>query len=160
MAGLGVREEVAAEEERKSMGEKLSRRDAVLALGTAVAGPAITSASVTSRLASYNVVTPPVTDLRGKTLVVRSSSRPLECPLILGGCSLETHGGRLFLSGTNVPHAPDSSNWTDGIRRLVAWEAVEEYMVFDSVEQYHDRLILPAETSRAEQEAAAHRPGE
>jgi hypothetical protein len=50
----------------------------------------------------------------------------------------------LFLSGTNVPHAPGAYNWTDGVRRLVAWDAVEEYMIFDSVEEYHSRLVLPA----------------
>ncbi len=128
------------------MNDKLSRRDAVLALGAAVAA----SASPTSRLAAYNAVSPPVPDLRGKTLVVRTASRPLACPLILGGCSFETHGSRLFLSGTNVPHAPNSYTWTDGIRQLVAWEAVEEYMVFDSVEDYHSRLVLPTESGQGE----------
>jgi hypothetical protein len=137
------------------MSDKVSRRDAVRALGGVVAGPALASAAA-ARLAAYNTVTPPVSDLRGKTLVVKVSSRPLEYPLILGGCSFETHGGRLFLSGTNVPHAPDSYSWTDGVRRLVAWDAVEEYMIFDSVEQYHGRLILPVD----EPEAPADRPRE
>jgi hypothetical protein len=142
------------------MSDKLSRRDAVLALGTAVAGPTMATASAASRLAGYNAVVPPVPDLRGKTLVVRTSSRALEHPLILGGCSFETQGGRLFLSGTNVPHQADSYNWTDGIRLLVAWDAVEEYMIFDSVEHYHSRLLRPVEEGRVEgSEAGEGRAG-
>lgn len=127
------------------MSDKVSRRDAVLALGTAVAGPTIASSSVGSRSAVYNAVTPPVSDLHGKTLVVKTANRPLEYPLVLGGCSFETHRGRLFLSGTNVPARPEMYDWTVGIRRLVAWDAVEEYMIFDSVEQYHSRLIVALE---------------
>jgi hypothetical protein len=94
-------------------------------------------------VAAYNAVVPPVPDLTGKTLVVKTAGRPAEMPLILGGCGFETHGGRLFMSGTNVPHAPGAYSWTDGVRRLVAWDAVEEYMIFGSVEEYHSRLVLP-----------------
>jgi hypothetical protein len=127
----------------------MSRRDAVRALGTAVVGTAIGSSFTPSQLATYNVVTPPVPDLTGKTLVVKTLSRPLAIPLILGGCSFETQAGRLFLSGTNVPCAPGSYNWTDGVRQLVAWDAVEEYMVFESVEDYHARLIIPMQASNS-----------
>jgi len=129
------------------MATNMSRRDAVRALGAAVAGTAVGSSFTPAELAKYNAVTPPVPDLAGKTVVVKTTGRPIEIPLILGGCNFETQGGRLFLSGTNVPYVPGSYNWTDGIRRLVAWDSVEEYMIFESVEDYHSRLILPLQDS-------------
>lgn len=126
------------------MDASMSRRDAVRALG-AVAGGATAARS----LSGYNAITPPVSDLTGKTLVVKTANMPIEIPFILSGCNFETQSGRLFLSGTNVPHAPDSYTWTDGIRRLVAWDAVEDYMVFDTVEHYHSRLLRPVRESDA-----------
>ena len=93
----------------------MSRRDAVRALGAAVGG-----AAAARSLSGYDDVTPPVPELTGKTLVVKTVGRPLKIPLILSGCSFETQSGRLFLSGTNVPYGPDTYNWDDGIRRLVA----------------------------------------
>ena len=125
------------------MDASMSRRDAVRALGVAAGGVAAGGVAAARNTAAYNAVPPAVPDLTGKTLVVKTASRPIEMPLILSGCSFETQSGRLFLSGTNVPHAPDAYNWTDGIRRLVAWDVVEEYMVFDSVEHYYSRLVLP-----------------
>jgi hypothetical protein len=121
----------------------MSRRELGRTLGAAVAGAVAGSALTPAQLAAYNSVTPAVPDLTGKTLVVQTAGRPIQMPLILGGCSFETQGGRLFLSGTSVPHAPGTYCLTDGVRRLVAWDAVEEYMVFDSVEHYHSRLVLP-----------------
>ncbi|HEX4124376.1 MAG TPA: hypothetical protein VHY37_06590 [Tepidisphaeraceae bacterium] len=117
---------------------KLTRRDAVVALGTAIAATAI--ASTDSPVSALNKVSPPVDELHGEILVVMTTHRPLDTPLVLSGCSFETQGNRLFLSGTNVPYAPGISAWTDGIRQLVAWDFVEEYMVFDSLEQYHSRI--------------------
>jgi len=123
----------------------MSRRDAVRAFGTAVAGVAMGSTLTPAQLATYNAVIPAVPDLTGKTLVVETKARPLQDSLVLGGCSFEMQAGRLFLSGTNVPCIPGSHNWTDGVRRLVAWDSIEGYMVFDSVEDYYSRLILPTQ---------------
>jgi hypothetical protein len=51
----------------------------------------------------------------------------------------EEQGGRLFLVGT-VPHGCSTNDWCGGIAGAVAWEAVTDYMVFDSAEQYLERL--------------------
>src|SRR5689334_179744 len=51
----------------------------------------------------------------------------------------ETQGGRLFLIGT-VPRGASTNDWCGGIRSAVAWEAVTDYLVFDSAEQYLGRL--------------------
>ena len=51
----------------------------------------------------------------------------------------ETQGGRLFLVGT-VPHGCSTNDWCGGIASAVAWEAVTDYLVFDSAAQYQERL--------------------
>jgi hypothetical protein len=51
----------------------------------------------------------------------------------------EEQGGRLFLVGT-VPHGCSTNDWCGGIAGAVAWGAVTDYMIFDSVEQYLERL--------------------
>ena len=51
----------------------------------------------------------------------------------------ERQGGKLFLVGM-VPHGCSTNDWCGGIASAVAWEAVTDYLIFDSVEQYLERL--------------------
>jgi hypothetical protein len=74
----------------RKMTNNVSRRDAVRALGAAVAGAAAGTSLAPAQLAKYNAVAAPVPDLTGKTLVVKTIGRPIQIPLILGGCSFET----------------------------------------------------------------------
>ena len=53
--------------------------------------------------------------------------------------SWEIQGGRLFLVGA-VPRGGSTNDWCGGIPSAVAWEAVTDYLVFDSVEHYLERL--------------------
>ena len=66
---------------------------------------------------------------------------------------LETRGERMFLVGTSIPGQKSVKEWTDGVRRAIAWSAVEEYLLFDSPEDYYThteaaaamlRLVEPA----------------
>ena len=51
----------------------------------------------------------------------------------------EMQGDRLFVVGT-VPKDGSTSDWAVGVTCAVAWSAVEDYMVFDSVDDYTKRL--------------------
>jgi hypothetical protein len=51
----------------------------------------------------------------------------------------ERQGGRLFLVG-KVPRGCSTNDWCEGIAAAVAWEAVTDYMVFDSAAQYGKRV--------------------
>jgi hypothetical protein len=86
---------------------------------------------------------------KGKTVVVSSRNRSLMAPLVLTDCTFVVVGNRLFLVGTSL--APDRSRteWSDGVRHRIAWDAVEEYLLFDSVEEYYDRRPTPS-ASQAE----------
>jgi hypothetical protein len=75
--------------------------------------------------------------LRGKTVAVHMRSRAGVPPIVLKDCMLETRGSRLFLVGTSVPVQPAVTEWTDGVRRAIAWDAVDDYLLFDSPDDYY-----------------------
>jgi hypothetical protein len=77
--------------------------------------------------------------LRGKTVVVQVRNRTDHVPQVLSDCMLETRGGRLFLVGTSQPTQRSVSEWCDGVRRAIAWDAVEEYFLLDSPDDFYSR---------------------
>src|SRR5438046_9523706 len=80
-----------------------------------------------------------VPSLRGKAVVVQVRNRASAAPLVLSDCFLEARGNRLFLVGTSQPAQRSRSEWSDGVRRAIAWDAVEEYFLFDTLEDYYAR---------------------
>jgi hypothetical protein len=88
--------------------------------------------------------------LRGKTVALHLSNRPVLPPVVLTDCILETRGGRIFVVGTSLPVHKGDKEWTDGVRRAVAWDAVDEYLTFDAPEDYYGReLAVPAAANPA-----------
>ena len=77
--------------------------------------------------------------LRGKTIAVHLGGRAGGAPIVLKDCMLETRGNRLFLVGTSVSAQPAVTEWTDGVRRALAWDAVDDYLLFDSPDDYYSR---------------------
>jgi hypothetical protein len=53
--------------------------------------------------------------------------------------SFEEQGGRLFLVGT-VPKEASQDNWMEGLPHAIAWETVQDYVIFDSMDDYLTRL--------------------
>jgi hypothetical protein len=66
-------------------------------------------------------------------------NRPGAPPVLVSECVLEDRGGRLFLVGSSLPIQKGGVEWTDGVRRAIAWDAVDEYLLFDSPEDYYLR---------------------
>lgn len=79
-------------------------------------------------------------DFRGRALVLYLRGLPLDSPTVLTDAAFETQGGRLFLTGTCQPTEPSMDEWVTGVRCCVAWEAVEQYLVFGSLGEYYARL--------------------
>jgi hypothetical protein len=77
--------------------------------------------------------------LRGKTVAVYTRNRPTGAPIVLKECMLETRGHRLFLVGTSMPAQRAVAEWTDGVRRAIAWDTVDDYLLFDSPDEYYAR---------------------
>lgn len=82
---------------------------------------------------------------KGKTvslvLVDEDQSQALHNP------KFEVQGKRLFLIGT-IPAEGSANDWVAGLQGAVAWDRVQEYIVFDSAEDYHERLALSRRKSR------------
>jgi hypothetical protein len=79
--------------------------------------------------------------LRGKTIAIHLRERPILPPVVLSDCSLETRGGRIFLVGVSLPVHQGGKEWSDGVRRAVAWDAVDEYLLFQSPEDFYAREL-------------------
>jgi hypothetical protein len=51
----------------------------------------------------------------------------------------ESQGGRLFIVGT-VPNESSRDNWMEGLTTAIAWDAVQDYVVFESMDDFLKRL--------------------
>ncbi len=47
----------------------------------------------------------------------------------------EYQGGRLFIVGT-VPNSATQSNWAENAQGALAWDRVNDYLVFESLKKY------------------------
>jgi hypothetical protein len=88
--------------------------------------------------------------LSGKTVAVRARNSTSALPAVLRDCFLETRGGRLFLIGVSMPARKSAPEWTDGVRRAIAWDAIDEYCLFDTPKEYYARPQPTAPAAVAE----------
>lgn len=95
--------------------------------------------------------------LRGKTMAVFARHRPQSAPVVLSDCILEERGGRLFLVGASLAAEQSAQDWTSGARRAIAWDAIEEYLLFDTPDDYYARVLGAA--AQAAQAAPANANG-
>jgi hypothetical protein len=76
-------------------------------------------------------------DFTGKlfsfSIIGDSYSYAIDCP------SFEMQGGRWFVVGT-VPHGATTSGWNDGAASAVAWDQVNNYLIFNSAKHYRKGL--------------------
>jgi len=75
-------------------------------------------------------------DFKGKVLSVvleGSWTRGIQDP------HFELQCGRLFLVGTS-PKEGSTKDWITGLPYAVAWDSVMDYAVFDSLDEYLERL--------------------
>ena len=78
-------------------------------------------------------------DLSGKIVMLylndRTHETTIENPVF------ETHNGRLFLAG-RVPNGGSQNDWLTGLAVYIAWDQVQEFVIFDSLEDYYARVSL------------------
>jgi len=85
--------------------------------------------------------------IKGKTVAVFVRNRPASSPVVLGECGFEMREGRLFLVGSSMASQRSTEAWTDGVRRAVAWDAIDEYLLFDTPDDYYSRRSVGADES-------------
>ena len=78
----------------------------------------------------------------GKVVVVYTG---VDSGAAVTDAEFQKYEGRLFLTGT-IAQGNSIGNWLGGVRYAVAWEAVREYALFDSVDDY---LLRSAQANAA-----------
>lgn len=51
----------------------------------------------------------------------------------------ENQAGRIFLVGT-IPNDVAPDEWMEGLSTAIAWDSVQDYVVFDSIDEYKKRV--------------------
>jgi hypothetical protein len=128
------------------MSRDLSRRDAVRLAGTTLASVGVAGAAVAAANPPTQGASLTVPNFAGKTVVLYTRRRMWGDSVLLTDCAFELQGGRLFLLGTTQEDG-HSRAWSVGLRRAIAWDRVEEYLVLDSLEQYRERTKISEEDS-------------
>jgi hypothetical protein len=86
-----------------------------------------------------NMLNDELPDLRGKVVAIyfvyRTEPRDVA---IVEDAHFELQGGRLFLAG-RVPSGINPGDWNAGLTTCIAWDAVAEYTVFDSISDFRER---------------------
>ena len=74
-------------------------------------------------------------DFVGKVVCLYLTHKPDADGEVLCDPHFETQGGRLFLLGTPAP-GTTVNDWIEGKTTAVAWDTVDVYYLFDSLEDY------------------------
>jgi hypothetical protein len=78
-------------------------------------------------------------DLRGKVIAIALAGTPDGHGTIIVDPHFEEEGGKLFIVG-EIPAGVNPGDWNAGTTNHVNWDHVIEYTVFDSVEDYRQRV--------------------
>jgi hypothetical protein len=76
-------------------------------------------------------------DFSGKIVYLYQENRDHE--VTLQNARFVELNGRLFLAG-EIPEGGSANDWLAGLTAYVSWEHVQEFIVFDSIEEYYARL--------------------
>jgi hypothetical protein len=77
-------------------------------------------------------------DFEGKTLLVYLNGRQPEDAYLLDNLKIETLLGRLFITG-HVTALGGPLNFTRNLPIAIAWDQIQNWIVFESSEQYFER---------------------
>lgn len=80
-------------------------------------------------------------DFLNKLVSLYLTNATEERGVVLDNPTFELQGGRLFLIG-NIAEGTTENDWAAGIPSAVAWDRVEQYLIFDSLEDYLFRTSL------------------
>jgi len=78
-------------------------------------------------------------DIAHKVILIYLSGRPDEHNAVLQNAHFENQGGRIFVVG-EFAEGTTANDWASGISTAIAWDQVEQYLVFESLEDYFTRM--------------------
>ncbi|MGD9330129.1 MAG: hypothetical protein PVJ53_02390 [Desulfobacterales bacterium] len=77
-------------------------------------------------------------DFSDKIVLVYLMGRPPDDGVLLQQAVFEMQAGRPFIIGEFAEGA-SANDWVAGVRTALAWDTVQQYFVFDSMEDYMAR---------------------
>ena len=80
----------------------------------------------------------PFPDFSDKIVLIYLMGRSPDDGVLLERAVFEVHGGRAFLTGEFAEGA-SANDWVAGVRTALAWDTVQQYFMFDSMEDYMAR---------------------
>ena len=83
-------------------------------------------------------------DLSGKIILIYLTNQCDEHNVVLEQAKFQMQGDKLFIVGV-FAEGTTANDWATGIPTAVAWSNVEQYLVFDSLEDYFYRISLAHE---------------
>ena len=81
-------------------------------------------------------------DFKGKLVVLYTSNAPnaIKDGILMEYASFTEYGGRLFLTGRTPAIEDKSLAWVSNLQGGVAWDDVTHYLIFDSRDDYLNRM--------------------
>jgi hypothetical protein len=77
-------------------------------------------------------------DFSNKIVLVYLMGRPADDGVLLQHAVFEIQGGRPFIIG-DFAEGASANDWVAGVRTALAWDTVQQYFMFDSMEDYMAR---------------------
>lgn len=78
-------------------------------------------------------------DLTQKIVLVYLSNRSSEDSVVIENPIFQVQGDKIFLVG-RIAEGTTPNDWASGVATAICWESIEQYMVFDSLQDYMDRV--------------------
>ncbi len=78
-------------------------------------------------------------DLSEKVVLIYLIGRAIEDAVVLENARFEVQGAKTFIVG-EFSEGTTANDWVSGIRTAISWDSVEQYLIFDSLEDYFARV--------------------
>jgi len=86
----------------------------------------------------------PFPDLQDKIVLIYLANQCDEHNVVLENPRFEQQGDKLFIVG-EFAEGTTANDWAAGIHTAVAWSNVEQYLVFNSLDEYFNRVSMAHE---------------
>ncbi len=78
-------------------------------------------------------------DLSEKIVLIYLGSRTSEESVVLEDVAFQIQGDKIFMVG-RIAEGTTPNDWASGVSTAIAWDRIEQYLVFDSLQEYMDRV--------------------
>ena len=78
-------------------------------------------------------------DFSGKIVLLYLENRASEDSVVLENAAFQIQGDKIFLVG-RIAEGTTPNDWASGVDTAVSCDSIEQYLVFDSLQEYMDRV--------------------